>query len=68
MMSFDPMQHDRRSIRLKGFDYSQDGALFVTLAAQGSDCLVGKIIDDRMGLNEAGKIIEAVCAYQARCS
>ena len=56
----DPQQHHRRSIRLKGFDYSQDGAYFVTLVAQGRACLFGEISDDKMGLNDAGKMIEAV--------
>jgi len=30
-MPYDPRQHRRRSIRLKGYDYSQEGAYFVTI-------------------------------------
>ncbi len=30
-MPYDPARHHRRSIRLKGYDYTQPGAYFVTL-------------------------------------
>jgi len=29
-MSYDPNKHHRRSIRLRGYDYSQKGIYFVT--------------------------------------
>ncbi|MCU0858694.1 MAG: hypothetical protein MUC65_09875 [Pontiellaceae bacterium] len=32
-MSYDPEIHHRRSIRLKGYDYSGDGVYFVTICA-----------------------------------
>jgi hypothetical protein len=32
-MKFDLQKHYRRSIRLKGYDYSQAGAYFVTIVA-----------------------------------
>jgi len=38
-MEYDPQKHHRRSIRLKGYDYSQPGAYFVTLCAQNQDLL-----------------------------
>ncbi len=31
--------HNRRSIRLKGYDYSQDGAYFVTICTHDETCL-----------------------------
>jgi len=37
MMGFDPEKHHRRSLRLKGFDYSQAGAYFVTMCLQGRE-------------------------------
>jgi hypothetical protein len=44
-MSYDTGQHHRRSIRLKGYDYSQHGAYFVTICAQGGQSFAGEVID-----------------------
>ncbi len=30
-MAYDPQKHHRRSIRLKGYDYIQAGAYFITI-------------------------------------
>lgn len=35
----------RRSIRLKGYDYSQEGLYFVTICVQDRVCLFGKVVD-----------------------
>jgi hypothetical protein len=40
---FDPQQHHRRSIRLKGYDYTEPGAYFVTIVTYRRDPLFGKI-------------------------
>jgi REP element-mobilizing transposase RayT len=56
-MKYDPAKHHRKSIRLKGFDYSQNAAYFITLVTQGRECLFGEIIDGEMQLNAAGEII-----------
>jgi Transposase and inactivated derivatives len=55
---FDPQKHHRRSIRLKGYDYSSEGAYYVTVVTQGRECLFGKIIDGEMRLDEYGKIVQ----------
>ena len=34
-MKYDPQRHHRRSIRLKGYDYTWPGAYFVTICTQG---------------------------------
>lgn len=47
----------RRSIRLPGYDYSQNGAYFVTLCAKDRECLFGKIVDGEMVLNNIGETI-----------
>ena len=47
----------RRSIRLTGYDYSQDGAYFVTLCTQNRACLFGTIIDGEMVLNQFWKTV-----------
>ena len=46
----------RRSIRLKGYDYSQAGAYFITICCQDRECRFGKIENDEMILNEYGTI------------
>ena len=64
-MKFDPKVHHRpfdaaqgrRSIRLQGYDYSQAGAYFVTIVAWQRECLFGKIVDEKMGLNDFGEIV-----------
>jgi putative transposase len=56
-MAYDPQRHHRRSIRLKGYDYTQPGAYFITICTHGRECLFGEIIDGEMHLNEAGQIV-----------
>lgn len=56
-MTFDPEKHHRRSIRLKDYDYSQPGAYFVTLCTYKRQCWFGEIENDRMHLNQIGKIV-----------
>ena len=53
---FDPKKHHRRSIRLKGYDYSQAGAYYVTIVTYQRDCLFGEILNKEMSLNDFGKI------------
>lgn len=48
---------NRRSIRLKGYDYSQEGLYFISICCQNRACLFGKIIQDEMILNDAGNMI-----------
>jgi len=59
-MKYNPDIHHRRSIRLRGYDYSQPGAYFVTLCVQGQKCLFGNIMDGEIRLNEAGSMIQTV--------
>ncbi|MEW6242246.1 MAG: transposase [Chloroflexota bacterium] len=56
-MKYDPKIHHRRSIRLQGYDYSQSGAYFVTIVAQGRASLFGQIENGEMVLNDAGQMI-----------
>ena len=57
-MKFDPDKHHRRSIRLKGYDYSQSGAYFFTLCTRDRECLFGKIVDGQMRPNLFGEIVQ----------
>ena len=49
--------HHRRSVRLKDYDYSQEGAYFVTICAYGRECLFGDIGEGEMVLNGAGEML-----------
>ena len=56
MNKYNPNIHHRRSIRLKGYDYSQAGLYFITICCQDRICRFGYIKGDEMVLNEYGKI------------
>ena len=47
----------RRSIRLKGYDYTCEGSFYITLCTNNGRCLFGRIVDGKMVLNEFGKIV-----------
>ena len=47
----------RRSIRLLGYDYAQDGAYFLTICSQHKIHIFGEIISGEMKLNNGGQII-----------
>ena len=49
---------NRCSIRLKEYDYSQSGAYFVTICAHDRECLFGEIVDGKMILYDAGRMID----------
>ena len=53
---YNPNIHHRRSIRLKGFDYSQAGLYFITICCQDRFCYFGHVENDAMILNEYGQI------------
>ncbi|HRS90694.1 MAG TPA: hypothetical protein P5028_01435 [Candidatus Marinimicrobia bacterium] len=55
-MEYNPDNHHRRSIRLQGYDYSQQGAYFITVCTQNRECLFGEILNGEMRLNEFGKM------------
>jgi putative transposase len=56
-VTYDPARHHRHSIRLKGYDYSQAGAYFVTICTQDRICLFGEVLDGEMRLNVLGEIV-----------
>ena len=55
-MKYNTEIHHRRSIRLKGYDYSQNGAYFITLCTQDRKPIFGKILDGEMQLSQFGII------------
>ena len=57
-MPFDREKHHRRSVRLKGFDYTCSNAFFVTICSCQKECIFGSIFNGAMALNEQGKSIQ----------
>jgi putative transposase len=55
-MTYDPNKYHRRSIRLKGYDYTSPGAYFVTICVHDRECVLGQVVDDEMELSEWGQI------------
>jgi REP element-mobilizing transposase RayT len=54
---------NRCSIRLQGYDYSQDGLYYVTICVQNKVCLFGEVKDGEMILNEAGRMVDDEWQY-----
>jgi putative transposase len=53
-------RHGRRSIRLKDYDYSQEGAYFVTICTKNRQCLFGEVVAGTMRLNQSGELIRRI--------
>jgi REP element-mobilizing transposase RayT len=58
MTVFNPAIHHRKSIRLKGYDYAQEGLYFITICCQDKAQLFGEIMNGEMILNECGEIAD----------
>ena len=54
-----PARGRRHSLRLRGYDYSQEGAYFVTTCTHNRASMFGEIVDGQMQLNALGQIVEA---------
>lgn len=50
----------RRSIRLRGYDYTQAGSYFVTIVAQERRRLFGEVADGIMHLSDVGRMVRGV--------
>ena len=48
---------NRKSIRLSGYDYSQNGWYFVTVCSYKRECMFGEIQNEKIDINDVGKII-----------
>jgi REP element-mobilizing transposase RayT len=57
-MPYNPEIHHRRSIRLKDYDYTQQGAYFVTICTKAKQCIFGNIKEGKMQLNALGSIAD----------
>ena len=55
-----PDRRHRRSTRLSEFDYTRQGAYFVTMCTQNRMCLFGEIVNGEMRMNELGRVAHSV--------
>jgi REP element-mobilizing transposase RayT len=53
---YNPDKHHRRSIRLRGYDYTQAGAYFVTIVTHGREPVFGDVADGEMELSAYGRV------------
>ena len=53
-------KHNRRSIRLKHYDYSRAGCYFITICTQDRLHLFGDIVDGEMILGVAGEMVHTL--------
>jgi putative transposase len=49
---------NRKSIRLKGYDYSKPGYYFITTVVNDRECVLGEVIDNKMKLSYLGEITQ----------
>lgn len=57
-MYFNSEKHHRRSVRLKGYDYSSAGIYFITICIRDKENLLGIIKSGEMKLNPFGEIVK----------
>lgn len=57
MPRYDPTKHHRRSIRLKGYDYSRAGVYFITTVVKNRECILSETHDGEVILSALGEIV-----------
>lgn len=63
---FDPNRHRRRSIRLRGYDYSRAGAYFITICTHQRRSLFGEVVKGEMMQSQLGQVVDRHWAYLAQ--
>jgi len=58
-MAPDPHRQQRRSLRLPDYDYRRDGFYFVTICVDDREPRLGQVVDGRVALTEAGRMVDA---------
>ena len=56
-MGYNSRMRRRKNIRLRGYNYAQPGAYFVTIATRNRVKFFGEIINGEMHLNDAGNMV-----------
>src|SRR5437870_1532002 len=59
-MNYHPERHHRQSLRLNDYDYSQQGAYFVTICTYKRFEVFGEIRDSEMYVSGQGEIAQAM--------
>ncbi|NLI17172.1 MAG: hypothetical protein GX409_12885 [candidate division Zixibacteria bacterium] len=54
----DSRLRNRRTLRMRGYDYARAGAYFVTVFTCGRQYLFGEIVGEKVVLSEQGKLVE----------
>ncbi len=49
---------DRRSVRMRTYDYATAGIYFVTVCTHGKRCVLGRVTNDRVVLSRIGAIVD----------
>ena len=55
-VTYDPIIHKRKSIRLKEYDYSQPGEYFITICTHDKKCAFGETVEEKIILSPIGII------------
>jgi putative transposase len=55
---YDSRIHHRRSIRLRGYDYSRSGAYAITICTRLKQLVLGEIVEGEMILNGVGQMVQ----------
>ena len=55
---YDSNKDKRHSIRLKEYNYAKEGMYFITICIKNRKCLLGEIREDKIQLNDIGKVVE----------
>ena len=55
-MIHNPLIHNRKSIRLKEYDYSRPGEYFITICTYDKKCVFGEVIEEKIKLSPIGEI------------
>ena len=56
-MYYNPEIHNRKTIRLKDYDYSKEGMYYITICTNDRDKILGSIIDTKVKLSVYGEIV-----------
>jgi len=57
-MTYNPEKQQRRSIRLRNYDYSQPGNYYITICTQNRECFFGLAEDGDVKLNDVGVMVK----------
>jgi REP element-mobilizing transposase RayT len=53
-----PLTHQRRSLRLRGYDYARAGAYYITICTAARLQVFGQVLDGLMHLSHEGVVVE----------